>query len=138
MKILFTTTVMIVLLALAGCGNEDWMRPSGPQGDSTMKTVALPGGGKMVRQEVGEEIRVTIFDKYGNILAKDVNDSRGDLQYRNVGAPSSPRAMPERHHSVPERQTSPPVASVRNPSCNPCQHGYTHRPRPGYPCGCGR
>ncbi len=126
MKILFVTSVFLALLALAGCGNEDWMRPSGPQGDSTMKVVALPGGGKVVRQEVGGEVRVTIFNADGKILSEHAQDSRGDQLYQRPGAPGETQVMPGRDTStrsasrerrpttvVRGRETPPPPSDCR-------------------------
>ncbi len=133
MKKLLVATVFVALLALAGCGNEDWMRPSGPERNGHMTTVALPGGGKMVTQEVGNEIRVTIFNADGKILSETTEDTRGDQIYQRPGAPASTQVMPRR--SGPQHR-EPLGAASSSRRCKPCAHGFVHWPRPGSPCWC--
>lgn len=125
MKDFFIVTLLILALALSGCG---------PRKSGSMTETDLPGGGKMVSQEVGGEIRVTIFDGDGKILSEHVQDDRGDQLYPRAGAPGETRVMPGRPSSRKSQTESPGPA--QGLGCRACAAGFERSPRPGKPCWC--
>lgn len=130
-----------VTLGLAGCGdgtnnvNGAWRNSQG-----RTETVKLPAGGQMVTTETRPgERRITIFDKDGNIPAGEAYDREYPVA-RASAAAARTTIVPQAYAPAPVRsRASLAPASDRPASCKiPCDPGYSHAPRPGSPCGCGR
>ncbi len=120
---------IIFAVFLAGCG-EDYNRPASPMASGSIATTYAPDGGKVIVMNTpGGGQRQIVVAKDGSIVSD-----------KHFDAPPAPAAAMEsvRSRTGGTRTAAPAPSSGRDPQCHPCRQGYTHAPRPGAPCGCGR